>query len=222
MTFWLSLFMMAASNVNHIEGISRFTYFNYNHLGETMPMLPYPPYTKPSASENSLLRVLGGVLALLSILLTLLGFILHQRVADLVLAIIVGMFALRVFLLWLGDKPQHQQFTPGWSSSGWVRYPMQSPPHTASQPVSHASPYFPSQPLYQLAPEQHSQQAVPMSPTPTATPPAKMPHSIRLKRSPKVSAFPAQLPRLSQHENWQYDDGTNFTQQQRGNDHGTA
>ena len=42
-----------------------------------MPKLPYPLSTKPDAAENSLLRVLGGVLALLSILLTLFGIILH-------------------------------------------------------------------------------------------------------------------------------------------------
>ncbi len=39
------------------------TCVNCNHLGEMMPMLPYPPSTKPNAAENSLLRVLGGVLA---------------------------------------------------------------------------------------------------------------------------------------------------------------
>jgi hypothetical protein len=33
---------------------------------------------------------------------------------------------------------------------------------------------------------------------------------------------PAPAPRPSQQGNWQYDDGTNFTQQQRGNDNGTA
>ena len=43
-----------------------------------MPMLPYPPATKPDAAEHSLLRVLGGVLAFLSLLLTLLG---DRRVA---------------------------------------------------------------------------------------------------------------------------------------------
>ena len=55
-----------------------------------MPMLPYPPSMKPDAAENSWLRALGGTLALLSILLTLLGIILHQRVPDLILAIITG------------------------------------------------------------------------------------------------------------------------------------
>src|SRR5260370_49565 len=67
--------------------------FNCTHLGGMMPMLPYPPSMKPDAAENSWLRALGGTLALLSILLTLLGIILHQRVPDLILAIIVGMFA---------------------------------------------------------------------------------------------------------------------------------
>src|SRR5258708_40012108 len=111
-----------------------------------MPMLPYPPSTKPDAAENSLLRVLGGVLALLSILLTLLGIILHQRVPDLILAIIVGIFALRVLILWLGNKSQQQQPIPV-----WVRYPMPSPPSPQGQPAPYASPYSQSQPLYQMA-----------------------------------------------------------------------
>jgi hypothetical protein len=217
-----------------------------------MPMLPYPPSTKPDAAENSLLRVLGGVLALLSILLTLLGIILHQRVPDLILAIIVGIFALRVLILWLGNKSQPQQPTPV-----WVRYPMQSSPYPQGQPAPYASPYSQSQPLYQIAPEQHMQQTVPMPPAAVASPPPKLPRSIRPQQPPKAQAFPAQpaplpqgaqpippsqpsslwppppytsvpmpspapVPMPSQEGNWQYDDGTNCTQQQRGNDHGTA
>ena len=222
-----------------------------------MPMFPYPPSTKPGAAENSLLRVLGGVLALLSILLALLGIILHQRVADLILAIIVGLFALRVFLLWLGEKPQHHQPIPRWSSRDPVRYPLQSPPSTPGQPAAHASPSFQSQPLSQLAPEQHRQQTVPMPPAAAALSPPTLPHSIRPQRPPEAPAFPAQpapppqgvqplppspppsrwlpppyasvpmpspapVPWPSQEGNWQYDDGKIFTQQQRGNDHGTA
>jgi hypothetical protein len=33
---------------------------------------------------------------------------------------------------------------------------------------------------------------------------------------------PTPVHRLSQQGNWQYDDGENVTQQQRGNDHGPA
>jgi hypothetical protein len=157
-----------------------------------MPKLPYPPSTKPGAAEHSLLRALGGVLAFLSIVLALLGFILHQRVPDLILAIIVGMFALRVFLLWLGDKPQHQRSIPGWSSRDPVRYPLQSPPNTAGQPAPHASPYFQSQPLYPHATEQHRQQTVPMPPAAVAPPPPTLPHSIRPQRPPEAPAFPVQ------------------------------
>src|SRR5712692_8524476 len=110
------------------------------YLGEMMPMLPYPPATRPDAAEHSLLRVLGGVLAFLSLLLTLIGIILHQRVPDLILALIVGMFALRVLILWLGAKPLHQQPIPGWSSMQWVRYPLQSPAYPPGQPAPSASP----------------------------------------------------------------------------------
>ncbi len=209
-----------------------------------MPMLPYPPSTKPDAAENSWLRALGGTLALLSILLTLLGIILHQRVPDLL-------------ILWLGDKPQHQQPRAVWSSMDPLMHPMQSPPSTQEQPVPYASPYSQPQPFYQSAPEPHMQQTGPMPPVAIAPPPPKLPRSIRPQRPPKAPAFsaqpapppqvvpplppspppslwlppayasvpmpsPAPLPRSSQQENWQEDDGKHGTQQQEGNDDGTA
>jgi hypothetical protein len=213
-----------------------------------MPKLPYPPATKPDAARYSLLRMLGGLLASLSILLALLGIVFHQGVPDLILAIIVGIFALRVLILWLGAKPQHHQPIAGWSSGEWVRSPLQSPPYTPGQPASFASPDSPTQPLPQLALEQHRQQSVPMPPAVVAPLSPHLPRSIRPQRPPQAPAFPAQpapppqgvqpmspsqppslwppplyasVPRPSQQENWQYHDGNNFTQQ-RGNDHGTA
>lgn len=155
-------------------------------------MLPYPPSTKPGAVENSLLRVLGGVLAFLSLLLTLLGIILHQRVSDIILAIIVGMFALRVFLLWLGDKPQHQQHIPKRSSLNPVMYPVQPPPYTAGQHAPYALPYIQSQPLYPPAQEPHRQQSVPMPPAASTPASPALPNSIRPQRPPEASPFPAQ------------------------------
>lgn len=157
-----------------------------------MPMLPYPPPTKPDAAENSWLRALGGTLALLSILLTLLGIILHQRVPDLILAIIVGMFALRVLILWLGDKSQHPQPSAVWSFRDPIMYPMQSPPYTQEQPTPYASPYSQSQPFYQIALDPHMRQTVPMPPAAIAPPPPKLPRSIRPLWPPKASAFPTQ------------------------------
>ena len=209
-------------------------------------MLPYPPSTKSGVAENSLLRALGGVLALLSILLTVLGIILHQRVPDLILAVIVGIFALRVLILWLGDKPQQQQ-----------PFPMQSPPFTQG----HSAQYVPlnsqPQPLYQNAPELYEQPTAPMPPTSVAPLPPNLPRSIRPLQPSNASAFPAQpasppqvvqpiplsqptslwpptpyasvptpspapVSKPSQEGHWQYDDGKNFTQQQRGNDNGTV
>jgi hypothetical protein len=158
-----------------------------------MPKLPYPPSTKPDVAEHSLLRVLGGVLTFLSILLALLGIIFHQRVPDLILAIIIGIFALRVFLLWLGAKPQHQQPSARWSAREWVRYPLQSPPYTPGQPASSASPYSPTQPLYPLAPEPHGPQSVPMPPAAVVPLSPTLPHSIRPQRPPEAPAFPAHL-----------------------------
>src|SRR5205085_11049068 len=105
MTFWPSLFSLPASHVNRIDVYLSIGLFQVYLLREVMPMRPYPPSNKPGSAEQSLLRLLGGVLAFLSLLLTLLGIILHQRAADLILASIVGIFALRVLVLWLGDTP---------------------------------------------------------------------------------------------------------------------
>ena len=218
-----------------------------------MPTLPYPPSTRPDAAEHPLLRVLGGVLTFLSLLLALLGIILHQHVPDLILAIIVGIFALRVLILWLGAQPQHHQPMAGRSSREWVRYPVQSPPYASGLPASFASPDSPTQPLPLPVPEQHLSQSVPLPPAAVAPLSAQLPRSIRPQRPPQALASPAQtappppgvqpmfpslwppppdtsgpmpspaaLPRPSQQENWPYDDGNNGTQQQRGNDHGTA
>jgi len=186
-------------------------------------MLPYPPPTKPDVAENSWLRALGGTLALLSILLTLLGIILHQRVPDLILAIIVGMFALRVLILWLGDKPQRQRPGAVWSSMDPTMYPVQ-PPYTQEQPAPHASAYSWSQPFYQVAPEQHMQQTAPMPPSAIATPPPQVVPPLPLSQPPSLWLPPpyASIPGPSQQENWQYDEGKHGTQQQGGDDHGTA
>ncbi|HLZ63251.1 MAG TPA: hypothetical protein VKR06_40480 [Ktedonosporobacter sp.] len=188
-------------------------------------MLPYPPSIKRDTPERSLLRVLGGVLASLSMLLALLGIIFYQRVVDLILAIIVGIFAVRVLLLWLGNKPQHQQPLPEWSSR--ERYSMQ------------ASPYSQSRPLSQLATKQHMQHSVPVPPVPDAPLSPKLPRSIRPQKPPEAPMFPArpisappavqplppsQPPSLwspplsapasgpSRQEIWQYDDGKNSMQ----------
>lgn len=220
-------------------------------------MLPYSPSTKQDAAENSLLRVLGGVLALMSILLTVLSIILHQGVPDLILAIIVGIFALRILILWLGDKPQPQQSAPVLPSMNPVMNPMQSPPYTQGQPAPYASPYSQPQPLYQVAPELYTQQTAPLPAIAVVPLPPKLPRSIRPQQPPQAPAFPALLDqppqvvqpippsqqsslwppplrasvpipspapvsRPSQEGNWQYDDRENFTQQQRGNENGTA
>src|SRR5260370_16581343 len=132
-----------------------------------MPMLPYPPSTKPDAAENSWLRVLGGTLAFLSILLTLLGIILHQRVPDLILAIIVGMFALRVLILWLGDKPQHQQPRAVWSSMDPIMQPIQTPPYTQKQPAPYPPPSSHSPPFFQTSPPPPLHPTLPFPPLST-------------------------------------------------------
>jgi hypothetical protein len=174
--------------------------FGSYSCGEDDTMLPYPPpLTRPNANtaQNSLLRALGGVLAAFSILLAVLGIILHQRILDLIFAIIVGLIALRILALWLGFKPQHQQQpTAGWTPMGQGSYPL----HATGSPPGQYAPYAPaypqSQPHYQLAAEQNIHQPVPIPPAPAATAPTppKLPRSIRPQRPAQTQApaFPVQ------------------------------
>ena len=140
-------------------------------------MLPYPPSIKRNTSERSLLRVAGGVLASLGIILALLGIIFYQHAVDLILAIIVGIFAVRTLLLWLGNRPQ-QQPLPEWSSR--ERYSMQASPSSQSRPFS------------QLAAQQPLQHSVAVLPAPNVPSQPKLPRSIRPQKPPETPLFPAQ------------------------------
>ena len=174
-------------------------------------MLPYPPAVRRDAAERSLVRVLGGLLASLSLLLALLGIVFHQRLPDLFLAVIAGLFALRVLLLWLGKTSQHHQPLPA--------RPLRE--GSALQPT----PSLLSQSLTRLPMEQHLQ--------PGASPvPPSLPRSVRPQRQPGAATFPAQsapppqpgvqplwlphpaaalppapLPWQEGQGTWQYDDG---------------
>ena len=163
-------------------------------------MLPYSSYTKPEAKETSLLRVLGGILALLSILLTVLGIIFHHGVLDLALSIIVGIFAVRVLILWLGDKPQSAQKAIAkqpvkQSPVQSAMYSMQAPPYVGQQmgqPVPYTVPNSQPQPFYQTR-----TQAIPppmhIPPGQSTPAPQRVPHAVQLQRQPIPGAqFPAQ------------------------------
>jgi len=179
-------------------------------------MRPYPPSNKPGSAEQSLLRLLGGVLAFLSLLLTLLGIILHQRAADLILASIVGIFALRVLVLWLGDTPQHHRPIPGWSSMERVRDALPPaavapPPPTLPRSIRPQRP--PIAPAFPVQPPQG------VRPMPPAPPPSRwLPPPYASVPMPS----PAPVPSPSRQGTWQYDDGENCAQQQGENDHETA
>lgn len=187
-----------------------------------MSMLPYPPpYTKQDGGENSLMRVLGGVLALLSLILMLLGIIFHQHVLDLILAIVVGIFALRVLILWLGDKSGKAQ-QPQMGSPRQARFPMQQPPiypaqsrlsqplqpyagqqmqpapyaapYTAQygqQTVQYGTPYAQSQPLYHATPDPHMEQTVAIPPAEAA----QMAQIAQMNQSVQMAQTPQNMPR---------------------------
>ena len=208
-------------------------------------MLPYPPPIRRDAAERSLVRVLGGVLASLSLLLAVLGIVFHQRKPDLIFAVIVGLFGLRILFLWLGKTSQHHKSLPARSSL--ERYAMRAPLVAQSQ----LTPPLQSQSFSQLPVEQQLQQSVP--PTPL-----RLPRSVRPQRQPASPAFPVQsapplypgvlplppsqppslwqpplpssfpLPlsapvlQLPGQGNWHDDDGNRECELQRGNDHDSA
>lgn len=227
-----------------------FRSYNCNHCGEVIPVLPDPPSRKPVVEQRALVRALGGVLAFLSIPLALLGIAFHQRVGDLVLASIVGIFALRVLLLWLAESPQRRQPVVGSPSTQRVRPPLPSP---AGAP---AAPSSPSQSLSQQALAHHGRPGGPLPPGAVVAPPLQsLPRSIRPQRPRTAPALPAQpasppaagerqmppalppalrlpspyatelmppLPGPPRRDHWQYDDGDYSTGQQEENAHGPA
>src|SRR5438270_11880367 len=67
--------------------------------------MSYHPSSLPAQTHTSgraLLRVLGALLSLVSVLLAAVGIFFHQNVPGLIFAGIVALFGLRVFVLWLG------------------------------------------------------------------------------------------------------------------------
>src|SRR5437764_5839683 len=53
-------------------------------------------------SGNGLLRVLGALLSLTSMILAAVSIFFHQSTLGLMISVVVALFGLRVFILWLG------------------------------------------------------------------------------------------------------------------------
>ena len=57
---------------------------------------------KANRSGNGLLRVLGALLSLTSMILAAVSIFFHQSTLGLMISVVVALFGLRVFILWLG------------------------------------------------------------------------------------------------------------------------
>src|SRR5438105_3952334 len=65
----------------------------------------YPSNTNTTGKGNPLLRAVGALLALASMLGAALGIFFRPDVPSLIFASIVALFGLRVFMLWLKAQP---------------------------------------------------------------------------------------------------------------------
>src|SRR5207248_11012689 len=57
---------------------------------------------KANRSGTGLLRVLGALLSLTSMILAAVSIFFHQSTLGLMISVVVALFGLRVFILWLG------------------------------------------------------------------------------------------------------------------------
>lgn len=184
-----------------------------------MPGMPYqlPPNSTQQAPQSggfTLLRVAGACLALVSILLALVGLILHQNNLSLALAALVVLFGLRVFLLWVGAaRPAPDRFAPArqqiWQNEtlrpgaptqqvqNGIRQPLPVPQYAMQQILSNQTTHVP--PVYE---ENHYQyggpSAIPFSsPTqqvlaPTPAPAYNMPPTFGRYQDSSLSQQAAQ------------------------------
>lgn len=89
--------------------------------------MPYYPPSFPSkekGSSNELLRVLGVFLSLSGMILAAVSIFFHQSIPGLVISVVVGLFGLRVFMLWLRARarsvsPASRLMIPTHSSHGY-------------------------------------------------------------------------------------------------------
>jgi len=71
--------------------------------GEFMSYHPSSP-SKANTAGNGLLRVLGALLSLTSIILAILGAVFQHSALSLIFSVFIVLFALRVFVLWLSSN----------------------------------------------------------------------------------------------------------------------
>src|SRR2546423_2230914 len=105
--------------------------------------MPYYPSSFPfkaNRSGNGLLRVLGALLSLSSMIFAAVNIFFHQSTLGLMISVIVALFGLRVFMLWLGARvpPVTLASTPTASTR-----PPVYPTSTFTEPALHTRPLAP-------------------------------------------------------------------------------
>lgn len=108
---------------------------------------------KTSASSNPLLKVSGVLLSLISMILAIVGCFAHSSILSLVFSVLVGIFGLRVFVLWLGANQQQapSRRTAAIHPSSSIHSELQATVATNSPPAYQPA-FTPPQPVYAQAP----------------------------------------------------------------------
>ena len=78
--------------------------------------MSYHPSSLPpgqSATGKAPLRLIGTFLSLLGMLLAILAIFFHASIADSLVAMLIGLFSLRVFFLWFGANKMENEVRPG-------------------------------------------------------------------------------------------------------------
>src|SRR5947208_12515233 len=126
--------------------------------------MPYYPSSFPSKANGSgkgLLRVLGALLSLTSMILAALGIIFHQSILGLMISVIVALFGLRVFMLWLGARASSGTLASSPTAS------MHPPVYPTSTFNQEQEPALPTQPLAPIGADTSPRTGTGASPAPT-------------------------------------------------------
>lgn len=114
-----------------------------------------------------MLRVLGALLSLLSILFAMLGVVFHQSVLSIVFSVLVALFAVRVFILWMGANRTSAQPSSATSNSSTHSTPL---PYQQEQrvmtPTDLLTPMQPAQITYSVPPPMAQGYGQPMQSSP--------------------------------------------------------
>ena len=139
-----------------------------------------------------MLRVLGALLSLVSILFAILGVVFHQSVLSMVFSVLVALFAVRVLILWIGaNRASAHPPSVTSASSTTSNTHMSTPSHYQQEqrvmtPTGSLTPMQQSQLAYSASPPVAQGYAQPMQPSPVYN------AGTTSASSPSFVSYPAQ------------------------------